>query len=164
MQRQNVLLAVKFFDEKMIAALNIQNNDEVNGTAEFMFIILKWWKIMNVRTPNTGYHLQDPFRNPITSMECNNVQYLLKFSSFLSAWESLVLPTSSDSKAGKLTKDTFVALKHTTDAIIEIIRHMFHTYPNKKYLLLGKFQTDNLEGRFGKYRFMSGCNYHVSVQ
>ena len=29
--------------------------------------------------------------------------------------------------------------------------------------MLGKFQTDNLDARFGQYRTMSGCNYLVSV-
>ena len=31
------------------------------------------------------------------------------------------------------------------------------------YILLGKFQTDNLESRCGQYRHLSGCNYLVSV-
>ena len=31
------------------------------------------------------------------------------------------------------------------------------------YVLLGKFQTDNLEFRFGQYRQMSGANYNISV-
>ena len=30
-------------------------------------------------------------------------------------------------------------------------------------MLLGKFQTDNLEDRFGQYRMLSGSNYLVSV-
>ena len=30
--------------------------------------------------------------------------------------------------------------------------------------LTGKFQTDNLESRFGSYRSLSGTNYHISVQ
>ena len=33
-----------------------------------------------------------------------------------------------------------------------------------KYILLSKFQRDNLEERFGLYRQLSGCNYLVSVQ
>ncbi len=32
-----------------------------------------------------------------------------------------------------------------------------------EYVLLGKFQSDPLEERFGLYRRMSGCNYNVSV-
>lgn len=33
-----------------------------------------------------------------------------------------------------------------------------------QYLLLGKFQTDPLEKRFGCYRQLSGANYHISLQ
>lgn len=32
------------------------------------------------------------------------------------------------------------------------------------YILLGKFQTDCLEDRFGKYRQLSGAQYHVSIR
>lgn len=32
-----------------------------------------------------------------------------------------------------------------------------------EYVLLGKIQSDDIEGRFGKYRSMSGGNYHVTV-
>ena len=32
-----------------------------------------------------------------------------------------------------------------------------------KYVLLGKFQTDNLEARFGQYIILSGLYYLVSV-
>nr|CAI5860095.1 unnamed protein product [Callosobruchus analis] len=31
-----------------------------------------------------------------------------------------------------------------------------------EYILCGKFQTDNLEKRFGRYRLLSGCNYNIS--
>ncbi|KAH7970425.1 hypothetical protein HPB49_006728 [Dermacentor silvarum] len=33
-----------------------------------------------------------------------------------------------------------------------------------QYVLLGKFQTDSLEDRFGQYRQLSGANYHVSIR
>ncbi|KAG0412551.1 hypothetical protein HPB47_010310 [Ixodes persulcatus] len=35
---------------------------------------------------------------------------------------------------------------------------------NFEYVLLGKFQTDSLEDRFGFHRRLSGTNYHISVQ
>ncbi len=33
-----------------------------------------------------------------------------------------------------------------------------------EYVLLGKFQTDHLEGRFGWYRQLSGGNYYISLR
>lgn len=32
-----------------------------------------------------------------------------------------------------------------------------------RYVLLGKFQTDGLEARFGKYRQLCGAQYHISI-
>lgn len=32
------------------------------------------------------------------------------------------------------------------------------------YILLGKFQTDDLEHRFGKYRQLAGGQYHISIR
>lgn len=33
-----------------------------------------------------------------------------------------------------------------------------------KYFLCGKIQTDALEERFGKYRYLAGCQYNVSIR
>ena len=33
-----------------------------------------------------------------------------------------------------------------------------------QYILPGKFQTDNLEARFGQYRQLSGDQYNISIQ
>jgi hypothetical protein len=35
---------------------------------------------------------------------------------------------------------------------------------NMTYLLPGKVQTDSLENRFGRYRQLSGSQYHVSLR
>ncbi|GFX45968.1 hypothetical protein TNCV_2163431 [Trichonephila clavipes] len=49
------------------------------------------------------------------------------------------------------------------NTIPELIKYLL-TEQNFKYVLTGKFQTYNLEARFGQYRQMSGANYHVTVQ
>ena len=90
LERQNVLLAVKLFDEKNIAALKLQSR-ECNGTAEFLEIILSWWKVVNVRSPKSGHHLRDPFRNPITNTEHESVKFLSRFLEFKVLLTALVL-------------------------------------------------------------------------
>ena len=62
---------------------------------------------------------------------------------------------------GKLTKETFGALIHTTDALLEISEYCLQVL-GAKYVLLGKFQTDSLESRFGQYRQLAGGKYDVS--
>lgn len=92
------------------------------------------------------------------------------FSAWLHAWKNLTeLPAESkDSikipvKGGTLSKETHFALTHTTDAILALTQYVFETF-KLKYLLLGKFQTDNLEARFGQYRQMSGANYCIAFK
>jgi hypothetical protein len=64
---------------------------------------------------------------------------------------------------GFLTLDTYHALSHTTRSLISLIKFSLLSL-NVNYVLTGKFQTDNLERTFGKYRNLSGSNYNVSVQ
>jgi len=63
----------------------------------------------------------------------------------------------------KLTKDTFLALHHTTVGFLQIAEYCFEEF-NAKYILLGKFQTDSLEARFGQYRQLAGGQYNVSLR
>ena len=64
---------------------------------------------------------------------------------------------------GKLTKETFSALHHTTNALLEISNYCL-TELKANYVLLGKFQTDSLEARFGQYRQLAGGQYDVSLR
>jgi hypothetical protein len=65
---------------------------------------------------------------------------------------------------GFLTLDTYHhALSHTTRSLISLIKFSLQSL-NVNYVLTGKFQTDNLERTFAKYRNLSGSNYNVSVQ
>jgi hypothetical protein len=79
----------------------------------------------------------------------------------LKKWESITI-LQDFKRAGKLSNETFSALLHTTEALIQL-NDYFLNHLHFSYVMLGSFQTDVLERRFGKYRRMSGCNYNVSV-
>ncbi|GBN68902.1 hypothetical protein AVEN_150405-1 [Araneus ventricosus] len=68
-----------------------------------------------------------------------------------------------DCKTGGLSKETHASLKVTTNAITEIAVYCNENF-GLNFILPGKFQTDNLESRFGLYRQMSGSNYHISIR
>jgi hypothetical protein len=86
-----------------------------------------------------------------------NLHFLNNFLNWLDTWNSLSL------KTGILTKETFFAISHTTYALIEICNYCFSEL-QMDYVLLGKFQTDILEARFGLYRQLAGAQYNVSVR
>jgi hypothetical protein len=69
---------------------------------------------------------------------------------------------NSTETQGILSRETMFALKHTILTLCALSEYLL-TSLHFKYVLLGKFQTDNLEFRFGQYRQMSGTNYNVSV-
>lgn len=163
LERQNVNLALKLFDEKLPTALNefaIQmRNSNFNDTADFITIVAKLWKILNVKTCNKGLRKKDDSSLPILSDNDERVMFLRRFSSWLERWESL----HQKPRQGRLTNETLFALKHTVITFPLLISHLFERF-NLSYVLTGKFQTDCLESRFGKYRQLAGSNYNVSVQ
>lgn len=65
--------------------------------------------------------------------------------------------------SNKLTSQTHTALYHTIYGILEILKYCFNEL-KMNFVLLGKFQTDSLEDRFGKYRQLAGGQYHISLR
>ena len=166
LERQNVHYALQVFDEKSIAALKEFSGLDSSGTVIFLQQVISWWNIVNVKTPFKGVALRQEQSNPITQTSSHdpNLSFLAKFCVWLDAWEEL---NNSENKgqmrAGKLSKETHFALRHTTSTLIKLSDYLLQ-YHQLKYILLGKFQTDKLESRFGVYRQMSGGNYNVSVE
>lgn len=68
-----------------------------------------------------------------------------------------------NTNACRLTDETHGALYQTTQALVEITRYCFDEL-HLSFVLLGKFQTDLPEDRFGKYRRLAGSHYHVSIR
>lgn len=65
--------------------------------------------------------------------------------------------------SGKLTPQTFTAIRQTTEAFVELSKHCFSKL-NWSYILPGKFQIDALEARFGQYRQLAGGQYNISIR
>ena len=64
---------------------------------------------------------------------------------------------------GFLTKETYTALLQPMDTFVSLFADERFVQYELNYIPTGKFQTDNLEDRFGLYRMLSGSNYLVSV-
>ncbi|GBO36932.1 hypothetical protein AVEN_249053-1 [Araneus ventricosus] len=84
-------------------------------------------------------------------------KFLIDFGQWLKRWEKM------DSNTGCLTKQTHLAISHTTEAMPALAKYCFDTL-NFDYFLPGKIQTDPLEDRFGSYRRLGGTNYNVSIR
>ncbi|XP_072145131.1 uncharacterized protein [Dermacentor andersoni] len=154
-ERQNFKLALRIFNESTVAALQCSIVQHAKGKADFINTILTWWRIANVKTPRKGQRLRDEMQYPIVSTTRPQLEFLRKITEWLDYWASL------KPDAGHLTKETQLAFGHTSHALHDICVYCLEEL-GFQYVLLGKFQTDGLEDRFGKYRQLSGAQYHIS--
>ncbi|XP_064093175.1 uncharacterized protein LOC135205849 [Macrobrachium nipponense] len=113
---------------------------------------------MNVKSIFKGKRLNHEYATPMTNNSDDaKFQYLKDFYAWLEIWDE------TKEFGGTLTKETFTALKHTTNAMLEVTKYCLTEF-HMEYVLTGKFQTDNLESRFGQYRQLAGGHYNISVR
>lgn len=111
---------------------------------------------MNVKMPYKGCRLRNKYCNPLRMNE-ENFRFLSVFCDWLESWNSI------SGRNGKLTKETFTALHHTTYAFLELTKYCIEEL-KMLYILPGKFQTDHLEARFGQYQQLTGDQYNISIR
>lgn len=148
------------FDEKNITALETFFEDNASvGTNTFLQSVSNWWKCVNCKNKFSGKIQRDPYRNCIRSLNDDNVLFLKSFLEWVVKWNTM--EDNRKFSEGKLSRDTYFSLKHTTESIIALCDYLLNSL-QFEYVLLGKFQTDDLEGRFGQYRQMSGGHYSIN--
>ncbi|KAG0439157.1 hypothetical protein HPB47_016738 [Ixodes persulcatus] len=107
-------------DADSIRFLREQHNlFSFEATATFIDIILKWWKIVNVKTPWKGKRLRDQFQQPVFSVDNDpKIDFLHLLLKWLDEWKNKGLDK------GTLTKETHAALEHTTYALVELASYV----------------------------------------
>ena len=110
-ERQNVKLALRVFCDTTVASLRTFGPSQEQlpnweGTQVFIEIILKFWNIVNVKTPFKGKHeiLEDA--NPISDLNDNRITWMTEFVTWLYTWRQY----SEANNTTFLTTETFKAL------------------------------------------------------
>jgi hypothetical protein len=156
---QSVQNTTSIFHESTAAALRFYANNgypTFSDTADFLDVILAWWKLVNAKSTFKGIQKRDPQRDAITHENLvEKTSFLRAFVQWLSEWES------SCGDAG-LSKETFQAAKHSSESLASIAEHVIQER-QFQYFLPGKCQSDKIEGKFGQYRQMNGGNLFASV-
>lgn len=83
------------------------------------------------------------------------MQHLRSSADLLSSW--------CDSKRPGLTGETYIAWIQTLRALADLAAYLLKKH-SFEYVLLGKMQSDPLEGRFGIYRQVNGASFFISVR
>ena len=112
----------------------------------------------NIHSPGKDIRLRDPDLK-VFQLEDDRFVFFSKFVSWLQDWRNF----SCSGRAGKLSSQTFISLIHTCQVIPKIVNYLTSYDCGFSYVLTGFLQNDSLEKHFGVYRFMSGCNYNISI-
>lgn len=157
LEKQQVKPVTAIFSDNCLCALDMfkENLHISKGTRTFINIISTFWKIANVKCPRDKRHSCDDYRLPIRSTDSIQMRFLTYFHNFLNKWDSL--QTSQ-----KLSDMTMSALIMTVNSLIAITK-FFLEQRKDSYIMLGNFQSDALESRFGYYRQIGGSRYNMSV-
>jgi hypothetical protein len=153
-ERQKVSLINAAFNDKTVAALQLSGADE---TFKFVQMLTTLWKILNVKHPFAHIRLNDTHRQPIKSCEDDNLQYMEKM---LNLFHDMPGGRGLTRKA-TLTTETRKTLIQTLSGLIYLSKRLLDN--GWDFIMLGSFQTDNLEGEFGVYRQKAGGCYYISV-
>lgn len=159
-EKTSVKLATAVFCESTRDALqyyatHCSDKAEWAGTASFISVVLKLWNIMNVKTSAKGKHKRSTEMDPVRSSLDWKLTHLRQFADFLQRWEA--------KRKNGLTKETFLALRHTCLALADCAAYLLNRRAFN-YVLLGHLQSDALECRFGWLRQLSGANYFISAR
>ena len=81
LERQNVKLALKIFNDSNIAALKCYGPDHENlenwkGTSLFISIICKWWNMVNIHHPFKGRNMRNSNAEPFCSVDNIRFRFL----------------------------------------------------------------------------------------
>ena len=161
-ERQSAMLTTAIFHESTINALKFysqQGRPDFMETAEFLTIVLNWWKMVNVKSKFLAKQKRDEFREVVSKENLvNKTSFLRSFVDWLEQWEF-----NGQDNFFKPSKDSFQCLKQTTEGLASLCEYLILD-KKVQYVLLGKIQSDRFEGRFGKLRQMSGGNIFASVK
>ena len=91
LERQNVKLVIQIFNEHVSHALHQLGQKfsfpHWENTAAFIKLIVTWWDIVNVSTPNKGNRLKNEFKKLIICEETEAKKFLKQFLDWLRKWE-----------------------------------------------------------------------------
>ena len=156
-EKQKVHLVCNIFNEKTCAALIGKEGEE--GTLKFVQLVTKMWNILNIRSPDISYRLNDPNRRKFTDPSDPRLDFLTKMSTMFKEMDNSL----RGQRIRGLTSDTSNALHVTLLGFVNIVKTLLikHRY---SYVLPGKFSSDRIEGEFGICRQSSGGNYLISAE
>ena len=165
LERQKVQLALNVFCDQTVAALTTSSasTDSMKSTAKALMLVIRFFKLLNVKSTFTEARLNDPDR-PAVDYSDSGMQGFKTLSDWVKIAE-FMSPTASV-RQKQLTRDTSSAIKWTCESLQCLATYLLNTDEPFKFdkVCLGIFTQDDIERHFGYFRMSSGSCYHITVQ
>ena len=157
LERQNVGLALRVFNESTAAALQLHASRENLSpqTCAFISLITNIWKIFNVNTPNKGFRLNDTNSMPLRNNDVR-FSFLSKVVEWLDYWKMM------PGKLGKLSSQTFTSFRHSCIALQNTVNILTGSR-GFTFVLSSFLQNYPLEHHFSLYRMISRAQFNVTL-
>lgn len=162
-ERVNVQLAASVTHESTIAALNFYGQQEdysaFTDTAEFLRHVRRWFDLVNVKSPYIYIRRNGSNRIPVTKQNKEGLDYLKMIQAVMEKW------LEEKDKTFKMSRDTLDSLINTCRGLIGLSNYLLDKHGDLlDYVLLGRVQSDKLEGHFGHLRELAEGNCWPSVR
>ena len=160
-ERVNVQLAIAATHETTIAALRFYGQQEqysaFNQTAEFLHYVRTWFDIVNVKSPWKHVRRNNGMLQPISNTNQESLAYIEKFGNMMLNWEKQTKKTT------QISTDTIRGVAATCRGLAGLAKYLLG-HCGLEYVLLGKVQSDKIEGHFGHLRKLAGGNFWASCR
>ena len=156
LEKQNVKRAIDIFSTELIGAIRSQHEpgfpgfEDIDETVNFMDLVGKWWRIMDVSSTTQGAQKRLPDKLAFYSSEDDRLSWLDE--DFLIFLEELKRQ-SNDRQF--LSRETYEAIVLTIKCTIAITKYLLDV---KKFdfVLTRPFQSDKVESFFSSMRQLNG--------
>ena len=160
-EKQSVPLCLRVFCDRTSTALvthpATKDIPDIKDTSFFIDLVVKFWKIVNVKRKGDDVRENDPLKAVITDPYDKRLDFIIQFGDMC-----LRMKSQPRHRQKQLTRDTALAAYQTCNGMVELVRYLLST--SHQYVALGKFTTDKLEKAFSKLRQGSGGTYFITVQ
>ena len=145
---QRVDTCLRVFCDATVSALEthpFMDTKSVERTANFIKIILKFWKIVNVKGEGADMHFRDASQGIIRSPNDPRLSFLLDLAGMADKMKN-----TGGKRNRQLTKDTAQSLTNLCHGFVELAKYLLDC--GNAYVIFRWFTTDPLEKCFSKLR------------
>ena len=165
--KMKVVLAVQTLSKTNANVLRNNFTSEYHGTADFCFMMNKFFDIMNVKNSTDHIESRNMDKRPFYSPEDERLVWLQNvFLKYFNDWEQKIMAREGfDAKQKEkmfISRQTMEGIRITVYSVIECVKFLLRS--GMRYVLTEKFTQDLLELYFGFQRACGFSNDNPTLQ